>query len=248
MWDFKTIERFAGALRDTTRKNRTFCSIKHSINEDIVVFKNHAFSKFIDGKVMTESELLCLFMAIMYVWDDAPGKKCEGSRNPDTYEKSFFLNKDIFQKYCIPFGTNYNPCGYRVVYNKIRLGEGKREYSVFCVKKLGSRDLTTERVHNNKGCYIHAGIPDEHVLARKESRKLQKDNENSEIRDLREEVIRLRKRSRIESEYHYGPPQPPLPADSHGPYAYYHPHGSIPPSYPRLDTSYESIYSKDIPY
>jgi len=241
MWDFTTTRRFIGSLLDK-RKDRTFCSINHSITGDMVSLKAHGLSKFIEAGKMSESELLWLFMAIMSVWDDTPSKKCEGSRDQDTYEKSFFLNRTIFENYCIPYGTNYNPCGYQIVYNKIRQGEGKREYSIFCVKKLSSRDLRSSRVHNHKGCYLHAGIPDERALIRKQAEKRQHEERHSEINDLREEVNRLRKRNCIMTghEYPYGAPPPPVDSVARGSYVYYaHPQGVLPPpTYPHPDTGY----------
>ena len=259
MWDFKTINRYREALFDKKRQSRSFCSIKHSITGDIVVCQSHAFSRFVEAGSMTESEILGLFMAIMYMWDESPSKKCHGSRGSNTYEKSFFLGKSVLQRYCVPTGTIHSPCGYRVVFNEGRMGEGKMEYCIFCIKKLGSRDLTTERVHNNRGCYLHAGIPDELALARKaeeaegRKRKREREDESSEIMDLRNEVDRLRKRNRPETghEYHYG--APPLPLHEsvpHGSYVYYAPPPGIlpPPNYPRPEPPANGGYPEDISY
>ena len=89
MWDFKTINRYREALFDKKRQSRPFCSIKHSITGDIVVCQSHAFSRFVEAGSMTESEILGLFMSIMYIWDESPSKECPGSRGSNTYEKSF---------------------------------------------------------------------------------------------------------------------------------------------------------------
>ena len=254
MWDFKTINRYREALFDKKRQSRSFCSIKHSITGDIVVCQSHAFSRFVEAGSMTESEILGLFMAIMYMWDESPSKECPGSRGSNTYEKSFFLDNSVLQRYCVPTGTIHSPCGYRVVFNEDRMGGGKKEYSIFCIKKLGSRNLTTERVHNNRGCYLHAGIPDELALARKaeeaegRKRKREREDESSEIRDLRNEVDRLRKRNHPETghEYHYGAPPPPLHESvPPGSYVYYAPPPGVlpPPAYPRVEPPANGGYS-----
>ena len=168
-------------------------------------------------------------------------KRCTGATDSNTYEKSFFLSKSVLQRYCVPQGSIHAPCGYRIVFNKSRMGEGKREYCIFCIKKLCSRDLTTDRVHNDRDCYRHAGIPDERAIARREAEKRKRDDETSEIRDLRQEVIRLRKRNQPESfhDYHYGAPSPPSDSVPRGSYVYYPPPGVLPPpTYPHPDTGY----------
>ncbi len=268
MWDLRSINRYREALFDKKRQSRSFCSIKHSITGDIVVCQSHAFSRFVEAGSMTESEILGLFMAIMYMWDESPSKECPGSRESNTYEKSFFIGNSVLQRYCVPTGTVSAPCGYRVVFNKTRLGEGKREYCIFCIKKVGSRDLSTDKVHNHRSCYLHGGIPDQLALARKaaedEERKRKREYESSEIRDLRNEVDRLRKRNRPETghEYHYGAPAPPHPAPPlppplplhesvpAGSYVYYAPPPGVlpPPNYPRPEPPANGGYSQDISY
>ena len=229
MWDFKTINRYREALFDKKRQSRSFCSI----TGDIVVCQSHAFSRFVEAGYMTESEILGLFMSIMYMWDESPSKECPGSRGSNTYEKSFFLDNSVLQRYCVPTGTIHSPCGYRVVFNEDRMGGGKKEYSIFCIKKLGSRNLTTERVHNNRGCYLHAGIPDELALARK----------------AEEAEGRKRKREREDEtghEYHYGAPPPPLHESvPPGSYVYYAPPPGVlpPPAYPRVEPPANGGYS-----
>ena len=88
MWDFRTINRYREALFDQRRKSRIFCSIKHSITGDIVACQSHAFSRFVEAGSMKESEILGLFMAIMYNWDVTDSKECP-EREENTYEKSF---------------------------------------------------------------------------------------------------------------------------------------------------------------
>lgn len=242
MWDFRSIKTFSSALFGKS-KSRMFCSIEHSITGDIVICQSHAFSKFAEAGSMAPSEILGLFMAIMCKWDDNPSKECAGAREKNTYEKSFFLDNSVLHRYCVPAGTIRSPCAYRIVFNKNRMGEGKKEYCIFSVKKLCSRYLTTDKVHNNRECYLHAGIPDQAALERKaaeaEDRKRKREYDNSELRDLREEVDRLRKKSLIEPsrEYHYGGVptglMPPPESTPYGSYYYYAPPpGIIPPSYP----------------